>query len=175
MKIDIFFIAANRLDSPFLPVGIAYVMQAAENAGFTYEFSDITLDSEEKIIRRIELIKPSYVGIGTMTLEVFKNYNLINKIKEKCPTTKIILGGPHVLADGELIFDDCPQVDIAIQGEGEEAIVKILNGEGLKNIPHVIFKNPDGTIQKNNVTFLEIEKIDFPQYNKVPLEKYPPL
>lgn len=172
-NIDIFFIAANRLSTPYLPVGCAFVAQAAMDAGFTYEFGDVTLESEDTLIERIFEAKPRYVGISTMTLEVFRNYALIRRIKAAYDV-RVILGGPHVLADGALIFEDCPEIDIAVQGEGEEAIVAILRGDPLEKISNVMFRKQDGEVVKNCVTYLDVDTINFPRYHRIPLRCYPP-
>ena len=41
--VDIILIAANRLDTPRLPVGLGFIAQAIEDAGFKYKVCDVVL------------------------------------------------------------------------------------------------------------------------------------
>lgn len=169
--IDILLIAANRLDTPRLPVGLGFIAQAIEDAGFKYKVCDVVLQSEQYILGRVRKYQPRFIGISTMTLKVFQNYNLIREIR-KISDAVIILGGPHVIADKEHIFNDCPEIDIAIQGEGEIAIIEILKGTPWENVPQAVFPNDDGSLYINPIEYLDINAISFPRYNGFPLERY---
>ena len=169
--VDIILIAANRLDTPRLPVGLGFIAQAIEDAGFKYKVCDVVLQSEQYILGRIRKYQPRFVGISTMTLKVYQNYNLIREIK-KISDAVIIIGGPHVIADKEHILNDCPEIDVAIQGEGEIAIVELLKGTNWENVPHAVFRNKDGSLHVNQIGYLDINAISFPRYHGFPLDRY---
>ena len=166
----ILLINGFRVGRPFLPTGIGYIAQAIENAGFEYEVCDVNLHTHDQIIKKIIEYNPQYIGCGTMTHEVEKNYELLQAIHESMPEIIIVLGGPHAIAAKESIFQECNSIDIVIQGEGEEAVVKLLEGNSLENIPGVLTRTSKNTTILNKL--LDIDIIDFPKYHKFDLSKY---
>ena len=169
-KQTIILINGYRVKEPALPTGLGYIAQALDEAGIGYEVCDVSIHPNDKILKWIQKTSPVYVGLGTMTFEVQKNYELLGAIRESIPEITIILGGPHAIAAGKDIFKECSAVDIVIQGEGEQALVKLLQGLPLHDIPGVLARNPntDGPAYKP----LNIDNISFPKYKKFNLSKY---
>ena len=169
-KPTIFLINGYRVTEPVLPTGLGYIAQALEEADIGYEVCDISIHPSDKILKWIQKTSPEYVGLGTMTFEVQKNYELLSAIRESIPGITIILGGPHAIAAGKDIFKECSAIDIVVQGEGEEALVKLLQGVPLHNIPGVLARdsNAIGPAYKP----LSIDSISFPKYKKFNLSKY---
>ena len=167
---DIILINGFRTEHPVLPAGIGYVAQAIENAGFDYDVCDVNIQTHEKIIQIVNEMKPKYVGIGTMTYDVEKNYQLLYSIKESVSNVVIILGGPHAIAAQKEIFHECTAVDIVVLGEGEESLVRLLQGIPLPDICGIITRNSIDVA--SSYEFLNIENIDFPKYHKFDLVKY---
>jgi anaerobic magnesium-protoporphyrin IX monomethyl ester cyclase len=167
---DIILINGYRVGCPVLPTGIGYVAQAIENAGFDYNICDVNLQTHDQIAQLIRDTKPKYVGLGTMTYEVEKNYQLLNSIRNVAPNATIILGGPHAIAAGKQIFQECYAIDVVIQGEGEESLVKLLKKVPLNVIPGILTKDSQDVVITKE--FLNIDNISFPKYNKFELAKY---
>lgn len=167
---DIILINGYRVGRPVLPTGIAYVAQAIENAGFDYVVCDVNLQTHDQILQMVKDSEPKYVGCGTMTYEVEQNYELLQSIRRAMPDVIIVLGGPHAIAAGKEIFHDCLAVDIVIQGEGEDAIVNLLQGVSLQSIPALLTKDSHAGPIPYEV--LNINDIDFPKYRKFDLLKY---
>ena len=166
----ILLINGYRVGTPVLPTGIGYIAQALEDAGIDYDACDVNILSNDKIIEWVTTIKPDFVGLGTMTFEADKNYQLLEAIRTAHPKVIIILGGPHAIAAGNEIFRECSAIDIVIQGEGEDSLVKLMQGVPLQKIQGVLTRN-----QVNNGPKYEpliIERIAFPKYRKLDLEKY---
>ena len=167
---DIILINGYRVGRPVLPTGIGYVAQAIENAGFDYDVCDVNLQTHDQIVQMVYDSKPKYVGCGTMTYEVEKNYELVNAIRELIPNVIIILGGPHAIAAQKEIFQECSSIDIVVQGEGEEAIVKLLRGDPWHSIPGIITR--DAQTESIPHEQLDIDNVAFPKYHKFDLSKY---
>ncbi|RQW88744.1 MAG: glycosyltransferase [Geobacter sp.] len=167
---NILLINGYRVNSPALPVGLGYIAQALEDAGIDYDICDVNIQTHSQIAGVIKENKSRYVGIGTMTYDVDKNYQLLHQIKSLFPDISIVLGGPHAIAAGSDIFQECAAIDVVIQGEGEESLVKMVQGVPLQSIPGVLARNPgnNGPTRK----LLEIETISFPKYHKFDLDKY---
>ena len=166
----IVLINGYRVGQPTLPTGTAYVAQALENAEIHYEVCDVNITPDEQIVEVIKKQNPAYIGLGTMTFEVGKNYRLLQTLKKALPGVVVILGGPHAIAAGRDIFQECPAVDFVIRGEGEEALVGLLQGVSLKDIPGLLSRDPrlDGTAYEP----LQIDHISFPKYRRFDLGKY---
>lgn len=71
--------------------------------------------SYEKWLERIILEKPDIVAIETKTPVVKKHWEIINELKNKLPTTKIVLMGDHVTALPEESLKHC-SVDYILTG-----------------------------------------------------------
>jgi len=168
--IDILIINGYRSNRPALPVGIGYLAQAVEDAGFQYQVCDVNLQSNDEIVQKVHDNNPRFVGCGTMSYEVSMNYHLLQKIRALMPEVTVVLGGPHAIAAHREIFAECDAVDIVVEGEGEESIVSLLQGTETTMIPGVLTRSsPDGAIPRR---LLDIDKVAFPKYNQFDLEKY---
>ncbi|MDF2929099.1 MAG: cobalamin B12-binding domain protein [Anaerospora sp.] len=78
------------------------------------------------IIQEIKKSKANFLGIKVWYGDAFVWSKLLaTKVKEACPDTIIIAGGPQVKVYGEHILLD-EFFDIAIMGPGEEALEKML-------------------------------------------------
>lgn len=166
----IILINGYRVGQPTLPVGIGYIAQALENAEISYDVCDVNIMSHDQIVEFIISKKPDYIGLGTMTFEVEKNYQLLQTIRSVLPNSIIVLGGPHAIAAEDEIFQECPAIDLVIQGEGEVSLVKLLNGEPFQTIPGLLAR--DSTNNGPARIPLAIESIAFPRYQKFDLHKY---
>jgi len=166
----IILINGYRVGNPVLPTGIGYVAQAIENAGFDYDVCDVNIQTPDQIVQMANDNKPQYVGCGTMTYEVGKNYKLLQAIRASMPNVIIILGGPHAIVAQKKIFKECSSIDIVIQGEGEEAVVKLLRGDPWLSIPGILTRDSKADVIPQEL--LNIDKIAFPKYQKFDLAKY---
>jgi len=166
----IILINGYRVGYPSLPTGIGYVAQAIENAGFEYDVCDVNLQTDDQIIQMVSDNKPQYVGCGTMTYEVEENYELLRAIRKALPDVIIILGGPHAIAAHNEIFQECPVIDIVVLGEGEEALVKLLQGSAWQSIPGVLVNGSPSEVTPYEL--LNVDNISFPKYKRFDLEKY---
>lgn len=67
-------------------------------------------------------------------------YAFLMKVKAAFPSIKVVAGGPHVIAIGKALFEDCPAVDIACAGEGEEMTAELLKGSPLESIRGILYR-----------------------------------
>ncbi len=177
------------------PLSLAYLASFVEQAGLsvkvvdalgealdTYvqiaEFEDTKILAQglslEEIIARIHK-DDRFVGISCMfSNEWIYIRELIKKIRRERPNTKIILGGEHPTVMMEEVFEDTPEVDIIVLGEGEEKLEEILRNDHLESIAGIAFKNSAGTIVRNGprTRMKNLDKIPWPSWEKIPLENY---
>jgi len=74
--------------------------------------------------------EPDIVGITMVTFQAKTSREIMNVIRTvKRQSVRIVIGGPHPSALGNLALSTFPDADIAVIGEGDEAMVRIADGE----------------------------------------------
>ncbi len=105
-------------------------------AGFIYTHEPIK-DAVAKIK------KPFIVAFSCSVWNYEYNKALASEIKKSCPEATIIFGGHNVQRDSGT-FEECPDVDIVIYREGEEAfrsiVIALLENQSLSEIPNISFR-----------------------------------
>ena len=155
------------------PLGIAYLAAVLEKKGHKVSIIDAFAEGldMQSLEERIKNVAPDLVGITGMT-PVIDNAFRTARICRK-HAKYVVIGGPHVSVMGKRIFEQCPDIDYAIQGEGEISFPSLLNAiEGDKDI-----KNVPGLITRDfeNKPALFIDNLDsllFPARHLLPNERY---
>jgi len=115
-------------------LGLLYLAASLLKVGFSVEYLDIAdnslnLEQVKQIITKKDI---RFVGITAMTQNIRGAVQLAQYLKENKSPAKIILGGPHLSADPEVI-KRFSYFDIAISGESEitfpRVVKDILNGK----------------------------------------------
>lgn len=122
---------------------------AAEVRLHNYEPSIIESDvfnlSADDVVAEVIAKRPEYVGITLFTVGVWSAAEIARKIKNELPDTVIIVGGPHISSMAEETMKRFREFDIAVVGEGEEALLRLLNtlegGGDLKGVPSIVYMN----------------------------------
>lgn len=103
---------------------------------------DLTID---QVVDRIAETKPAYVGITLFTVGVWCAAEMARKIKQRLPGIAIIVGGPHISSMGKETMERFPEFDYSVVGEGEEALVILLDtlrsGGELAKVPALIYRD----------------------------------
>jgi len=173
----VLLVSANTetINMPVLPLGMAFVARAAEDAG--HEVSQINLMTEPEALKtleeRIQKVQPDIIGISVRNIDDQASLQprfLLDSVKAIVSTcrqsseAKIVLGGA-----GYSIFPRHAltylAADMGIQGEGEQSFVTLLdrlkNDDDLSNIPGLY--HADQGIANHPATFKKIDQNLFPQ------------
>ena len=120
---------------------------------------------------RIKSFSPDAVGITSMTPVIDNAYRAANIARKYA--RHIIMGGPHVSVAGSKVFEQCPDLDYAVQGEGEISFPLLVEAlernKDIVNVPGVItrdFSNPPSPLID------ELDSIPFPARHLLPNERY---
>jgi radical SAM superfamily enzyme YgiQ (UPF0313 family) len=160
---------------PVLPLGMAFVARAAEEAG--HEVFQINLMAEPEALKtlakRIQKIQPEIIGISVrniddqVSLQPQFFLDPVKAIVSKCrqnSEAKIVLGGAGYSIFPKQVLSYL-NADMGIQGEGEQSFAILLdrlkNNEDLSNIPGLY--HADQSIANPPDTFKEIDHNLFPQ------------
>jgi anaerobic magnesium-protoporphyrin IX monomethyl ester cyclase len=126
--------------------------------------------------------RPDVVGISAKS-QNFASARLVARLAKECdPAVTVVLGGPHVSMVGSQVFR-CPDIDIAVKGEGEETIVEVLNtiagGGTLEGVRGTLFRQGTSVIENPPRDLLEdLDSLPFPHESAASTLKdyhlYPP-
>jgi len=139
---------------PYPYAGVAYLCAAARTHGHSFV---LALGSDvARILREIESEKPDCIGFTCMTGIHAEALSIARAIKRQ-HSIPIVIGGPHPTLFPEMIHEDA--VDVLCRGEGEFALVDLLNAlerhEPLDSIPNLCVKRGDGSVVVNEPRPLE--------------------
>lgn len=110
------------------PVNIDYAQLSAKYA----DYLKAVADEEHPVWRELRAVlaaeKPDLVGISTFTTFAASAFRAAAVAKSVLPGCPIVIGGPHASARAEETLRICPQIEFAVRGEGEEALLELAAG-----------------------------------------------
>lgn len=116
-----------------------------------------------KWIRLIDETSPDWIGITIFSQRSrFITIKMCELIREKLPEKKIMVGGPYCGFLGPHLYDS-QLVDAYVIGEGEQAIIDVLDGR--LDQPGINGNRPD--------QISDLDTIPIPDYSDFDMEKYP--
>lgn len=150
------------------PLGLLYIATPLEKRGHKVKLIDFIAEQfTEKKLKRF-LSKTDVVCITVTSQIVTSAAKISDLIKNYNKNIKIIIGGPHCTIQKKEALNEI-KADISVIGDGEEAIVEIvdaLNGKKKLSNVHGIFYREKRAI-KQGLPAIEIEdldSIDFPSW-----------
>ena len=132
----------------------------------------------EEIIERIDA-RTQVLGISCLfTSEWPEIRKLVNAIRQAFPDIAIVGGGEHITAEATFSLADCPALDYAALGEGEETLVDLIGaldrGEGVEDVAGIALRGDGGEVEftprRQRIT--AIDDIPLPRWDLTPLENY---
>jgi radical SAM superfamily enzyme YgiQ (UPF0313 family) len=155
------------------PLGIAYLAAVIEKQGHSVSIIDAFAEALDlhSLEDRVKKIAPDLIGITGMTPVIDNAFRTAGICRRYAKY--VVIGGPHVSAAGSKVFEQCPDVDYVIQGEGEISFPLLVEAlernKDITNVPGVItrdFSNlPSPLID-------ELDSIPFPARHLLPNERY---
>jgi radical SAM superfamily enzyme YgiQ (UPF0313 family) len=162
------------------PLGLSYVAGALEKAGFEVQMLDnyqmrTTIDF---VKQEVQKRKPDIVGITCGSVTYRRAVEMAKATKEVLPSCKVVVGGWHAsyLPDSAL---ENPEIDYAVMGEGERAMVELAtqitkgaDQQTIAKIPGVACRL-DGKISKTPPILIEdIDTIPYPARHLLDMNFY---
>lgn len=100
--------------------------------------------NEQQILQKV--YDANYVGLSYCTEARFQAIDFAKKVKEVNKDCRIILGGPHVKTLAKMTIERYPQIDIIVDGEGEETLWEIIKGKTLSDIKGIVYRDGNKTV-----------------------------
>jgi len=165
----------RAFNDPKMPLGLAYIASFLKSHNIDVEVLDAEAEemSITQILLRLQGINPDYIGINCLSINTTSVINLSKKIKALFPETLVIVGGVHITLSGSLILRQCPEIDLAIMGEGEYPFYQIVSGTNYEDIPGLIYRSGGNIIENNIVVRINnLDELPFPALGLFPTDIY---
>lgn len=165
----------NKRQGVLPPLGISYIASILEKAGHVVKILDVIALNliVNEVRQNINEFKPEIVGITTMTPTLFGALELTKIAKEAGSIT--ILGGPQLSIYPKETLS-YPYLDYGINGEGEYAMLALINALEKKinpdSIKGLIYKKNNDVYINEPVIVEDIDSLPFPAYHLLPMDKY---
>jgi anaerobic magnesium-protoporphyrin IX monomethyl ester cyclase len=130
------------------------------------EIIDGEIQSIESIVSQLDA---DIVGISCNSLTYESALKIGQAAKES--GALVVLGGAHPTFVGRDIIKNRSYVDVAVHGDGELALLGLVQGKPYGEIPNLIYRDGSG-VRLNGETILVIGDLPDPDYSGLSLEPY---
>ena len=162
------------------PLGLAYVAASLEKADYKVQMLDNYLLKKPigEVKGLLQQLKPEIVGITCGSATYNRCVETAKTIKQTLPTCKVVVGGWHASYMPESLLQH-PEIDYAVMGEGERAMVEVANhitqgknNKALAEIAGLAYRH-NSAITKNPAKFISnMDEIPFPARHLLPMNLY---
>jgi anaerobic magnesium-protoporphyrin IX monomethyl ester cyclase len=155
------------------PLGLGYIAASLRQAGYSVSIKDALAEqmSWSDLDNFLKSERPDILGLNTMTPVIDAAFAAIRIARSYVST--IIVGGPHVSVWKQDIFQQCPEIDFGVVGEGEQTVVELVrsleSGEPSKSVPGVICRDYVGSPR---ALIADLDTLPFPARDLLPFDKY---
>jgi radical SAM superfamily enzyme YgiQ (UPF0313 family) len=156
----------SHYQSPTFPIGLGYIAEALKAAAVEYKVADMGVEPKyARLVSRIQVFRPSLIGISMMSSMYRRHYELAKKLKNDFANIDIVAGGPHISTFRQEVLKECKEIDYGITLEGEKTIVELCQGLNAFEIKGLIFRNDDDIHYTGDRLFInDLDSIPFPTY-----------
>jgi anaerobic magnesium-protoporphyrin IX monomethyl ester cyclase len=130
------------------------------------EIIDGELCGVEEVIRRLNA---EVVGISCNSLTYEAALRISEAAKRK--GSWVVLGGAHPTFAGRQIIRNRQAVDAAVYADGELALLGLVTGRKLSDIPNLIYRDGERVCATQEFK-LALDELPAPDYGDIPLEAY---
>jgi len=160
-------------------VGIAFLVTALHRAGHDVDFVDMNQPrfSPKRFINLCAARKYDLIGMRALSSDSPQVKKVLRDIRSASPSTVTILGGPHASAMSKRIFDQFPELNLAMVGEGELGLVILADlldrkekhlsdiSCELKGVPGLVYR-ADKDICVNEPSWInDLDSLGFPDFH----------
>ncbi len=168
------------------PLGLMYLASYARKALPGVEFRivesslsspDLSSVNDDRFIRILNEFQPDVVGIRSIAFFLEELQRIASLVRAHSDAT-LVAGGPIVQAYKRRLFQEVPELEIAVKGEGERVFADLLSGAPIPSIAGLLYRTDDG-VAENGVAenedqseVADIDSIPFPAYDLLDLDQY---
>jgi anaerobic magnesium-protoporphyrin IX monomethyl ester cyclase len=149
-------------------LGVALMTSVLRRGGFTVRIVEVKTNEHQQALEQLKAYDPKLVCFTLMSLNVESCKSFCAMLKQEMPQVIVACGGPAGTYAGDQVLAHIPEIDVVAVGEGEPTIWQLLQhlylGEPLDSCAGIVFRKPDGTIQKTPLRSLmhNLDTLPFP-------------
>ncbi len=133
----------------------------------------------EGICSEIAAISPDLVGITITSVDWEVSRWMIPELRRRFPGLRMAVGGIHPTLWLERCFEECPEIDYLVYGEGEQTIRDLVSAieqeRSPADIPGLILHDGDGLVRTPPRPLPgNIDELPFPSHHLVDIDRYLP-
>ncbi len=110
----------------FLPMGLGYLQAMLKSRAHPCRVANLSGRGRKEVLAYFRAQNPAVLGISMFTFNRKRSAELLAWAREACPTAILLAGGPHPTHLAEEVFEDCSALDAIVRGEGETALLGIV-------------------------------------------------
>lgn len=136
-------------------LALRYIQKYCEQYSKNITKLELTINhNENEILRSIYNQKPDVIAFSCYIWNMSMIEELIPTLSKVLPSCKIVLGGPEVSYNSEEVFKQYPQIDVVIEGEGEQTWYELLEhyvdqARDMEEIRGIVYQDNKGIIHRN--------------------------
>ena len=173
------------------PLGLMYLASYARKALPGVEFRivessllspdlsarDVDPPQDDRLIRLLSEFQPDVVGIRSIAFFLEELQRIATLVRAHSDAT-IVAGGPIVQAYKRRLFQEVPELEIAVKGEGERVFTDLLSGLPLPAIAGLLYRTDDGVAEdgvaenEDQLEAADIDSLPVPAYDLIDLDQY---
>lgn len=158
-------------------LAIRYIREYCKNLPIDIKVEEYTINQHiEDIVG--EILKNEYdvICLSVYIWNLEENMRVAEMIKDLRPSIEIVMGGPEVSYDADLVLKKHPYVDIIMRGEGEatslDCFKTLYDGNGLDKVLGITYRNKDKIIENNDRPLIcDLTTVPFP-YTEMDLKSF---
>ena len=161
------------------PIGLVSIAAVLEQNGYTAEIIDGDAENITfaQALERVIASAPDVIGATTMTATMDLVAAFFAEFKRQEPDIPVIVGGPHVSALPKETLQQFPQIDIVVQGEGDDTVVELMAAfqgrRELATVKGICFRQQDRIVQTEpRPPLQDLGKLPIPAYHLLKYGRY---
>jgi len=158
------------------PLGLMYLAASARAALPDAEVriveSSLSCPGDEAFLEILREFRPDVVGLRSIAF-FLEELQRVAALVSAHSEAKLVVGGPIVKAYKQRLFDEVPEAQIAVQGEGEVAFVALLSGADPATVEGILYRH-GGQVLETTERKQEapIDSLPFPAYDLIDSSQY---
>ncbi|MGA3081770.1 MAG: radical SAM protein [Terracidiphilus sp.] len=158
------------------PLGLLYLASSARAAFPGIELriveSSLSCPDDERFLNILREFQPDVVGLRSIAF-FLEELQRVATLARAHSDAKLIVGGPIVKAYKQRLFEEVPEIEIAVQGEGEQALIELLSGASPNGIAGVLYRDGDRVVENaERQQSATIDSLPFPAYDLIDIDQY---
>lgn len=139
-----------------------------------HEMAILDMRLDDGLVETLQRFAPDVVAVTALTTEVYAARDVLQTVKDFSPEIFTVVGGHHATLLPEDFLLPC--VDAVCLGEGEivfpQLIAALAAGRSAKDIPNVVWRNPEGGFTNNGRVLARLDMDATPRPRRDLVEKH---